>query len=113
MSKLFDVTVKNWFKREWGGSLLLPNGWFGRPYDNQHQLTRFELNNEDWMLLLDNNLSLKFSNLGVVDDKLSELWFTGYEKCLFTWKASDTVKGEELFTFGTVKIIGSPAVSPN
>lgn len=110
MSKVFQTTVEVWFKREWGGSLLLPSGWFGRPHDNQHSLTSFSSQNGDYVLVLDEQLELYFHNLQRVEDKGAELCFSRFDKCDFIWKefGSNANSHSESFEFGEIKIIGAP-----
>lgn len=110
MSKAFQNTVEAWFKREWGGSLHLPSGWFGRPYDNQHSLTSFTPLDGGYVLVLDKQLEIHFHGLQRVEDKGGELCFSGFDKCDFTWKefGSNPNPHSESFEFGEVKIIGAP-----
>ena len=56
-------TVRQWFAKEHGGGLILPDGWFGRPYDNQHQLTLIKHEDNTLTLVLDSRLMLMFEGL--------------------------------------------------
>lgn len=49
-------TIRSWFLRNDGGSLELPDGWFGRPYDNVHRLTNVSLHADALHLALDDRL---------------------------------------------------------
>ena len=49
--------VLGWFAHR-SASLELPSGWFGRPFDNQHRLTRIEADGDDLVIQLDGDLEL-------------------------------------------------------
>ena len=51
-------TIRSWSLRNDGGSLELPDGWFGRPYDNVHRLTTVHLHADAPPLALDDRLFL-------------------------------------------------------
>jgi hypothetical protein len=46
--------------------LVLPDGWFGRPYDNLHQLTACTATGGTVRVELDGQLSLEFEGSGTV-----------------------------------------------
>jgi hypothetical protein len=62
----FADVIQRWFKEEWGGSLHLPDGWYGRPYDNQHTLTSVSEYDDTITLVLDEKLTLYFEGLKAV-----------------------------------------------
>jgi len=107
-------TVEEWFSREWGGSLYLPDGWFGRPYDNQHCLSSFRQINNRTELVLDNHLHLVFHCLERVYDAGRELHFIGFTELEFTWvgygenskRKSQTIK----YGAGDVKVVASSSI---
>lgn len=43
VNREFDMSsedvIANWFRYQGVGSVQLPDGWYGQPYDNQHRLT--------------------------------------------------------------------------
>lgn len=45
--------LKRWFAQSGGASLERPNGWFGRPFDNLHQLTRVRSTPDELQVELD------------------------------------------------------------
>jgi hypothetical protein len=102
-------TVENWFKREWGGSIIFPDGWFGRPYDNQHQLTQFNQTHQNIQIILDDRLVITFIDLESIKDEGDQLVFRGFIKCVFTWIEYGSNK-EHLAEYfaGEVKIISAP-----
>src|ERR1051325_7614119 len=84
----FTNTIQCWFKDEYGGSLLLPDGWYGRPYDNQHALTSVEESGETLTIVLDGKLRLRLDGLKGVKGQKRELTFGPFEKLCFDGKAS-------------------------
>ena len=86
----FANTVQRWFKDEWGGSLLLPDGWYGRPYDNRHSLTSTEETGEELTVILDRKLTLCFEGLKSVEARKGELVFGPFNKLRFDWETYGT-----------------------
>jgi hypothetical protein len=53
--------VQSWFNAEFGGSLFLPDGWYRRPYDNQHMLTVIDESGDALSMTWGNRLTLRFN----------------------------------------------------
>ena len=106
----FTNTVQQWFKDEWGGSLFLPDGWYGRPYDNQHALTSVEESGNVLTIVLDRKLTLRFEGLKSVKAQKRELTFGPFEKLRFDWESfeADAKRGIKEYQDGKVKIITGP-----
>ncbi len=81
----FTSTVQKWFSVEFGGSLHLPDGWFGRPYDNQHILTSISENRNEFSITLDYKLVLTFEGLQSVKAVNRELVFGPFRILRFEW----------------------------
>jgi hypothetical protein len=77
--------IRRWFAAELGGGLILPDGWFGRPYDNQYSLTSIEEDGTDLAIVLSEHLLLRFSGLNAVTPKGRELVFGAFDKLYFEW----------------------------
>jgi len=105
----FTNIIQQWFKDEWGGSLLLPDGWYGRPYDNQHALTFIEESGETLTIILDQKLTLHFEGLKTVKAQKQELFFGPFEKLRFDWESfgTDGKHGVKEYKEGAVKILSS------
>ena len=104
MTKNIEI-INTWFKREWTCGLVLPDGWFGRPYDNQHCLT--EVSDEDCRLhlILDKRLHLTFLGDVMINDKGLELE-VAFDKCLFNWQEyGSTIKHSKIYEHGVVKLL--------
>lgn len=106
----FTNTVQQWFRDEWGGSLLLPDGWYGRPYDNQHALTSIEEAGDTLTIVLDRKLTLRFEGLKSVKAQKRELTFGPFEKLRFDWESfgTDGRRGTKEYQSGQVKILTGP-----
>jgi len=103
------TVIQQWFNAQLGGSLFLPDGWYGRPYDNQHILTAIDESGDDLSITLDNRLTLHFKGLQAVTPTARELIFGPFEKLRFEW---DRIGGERHqikdYDGGEVKIITAP-----
>lgn len=104
--KLTDI-IKKWFEEFLGGSLVLPDGWHGRPYDNQHMLTSIIESDSKLEIVLDDVIKLQFENLKKVEVKEGELVFSCYEKMRFSWEpyADGSCGGFTRYNTGEVKIV--------
>lgn len=65
--------------------MVLPDGWFGRPYDNQHMLTSVTETGGEVTLVLDDVLRLHFTALNSVHAKGHELILGPFEHLRFEW----------------------------
>ena len=102
--------IQEWFSQRFGGGLVLPNGWFGRPYDSVHQLSALQVSSDSLLLTLDNGqLVLKFDGIPVIDATHAELVFSGFRSLRFDWKEYGSNKAHtDCFESGVVKIITPP-----
>lgn len=106
----FTKTIQGWFKEEWGGSLFLPDGWYGRPYDNQLALTSIEESSDILVIVLSGRLTLSFDGLKSVKAQKRELVFGPFEKLRFDWEGfgSSGTRGTKEYLAGEVKILVNP-----
>lgn len=101
--------IKNWFQIKGGGSLITPDGWFGRPYDNIHMLTYLEVRPNKVILELDEQLYLIFTDVKSVYTKNEELCFEEFSQCVFDWQGYGDLKPHAtIFSSGIVKIVAPP-----
>jgi hypothetical protein len=100
--------IERWFEEELGGSLLLPDGWYGRPYDNQHALTSVVESGNAITLVLDQKLTLRFEGLKFVEPRKGELVFGPFAKLRFDWESfgSSGQRGTKEYQSGEVRIVG-------
>lgn len=106
----FAEIIHRWFREEIGGSLLLPDGWYGRPYDNQHMLTSLIETEASLTVVLDQKITLCFEGLKSVETRGRELVFGPFDKLRFKWESSGVSgdRGEREYESGEVKIVSRP-----
>jgi hypothetical protein len=90
MSKISDP--KSWFEAAAKScfGLILPNGWLGRPYDNQHLIEEFRISNSEISFRFDKLRKIKIHKPGTVlvskdDSDRTNLLVSEFEKVEFTW----------------------------
>jgi hypothetical protein len=106
----FTSAVQRWFSDERGGSLFLPDGWYGRPYDNRHALTSVEGSGSTLTVVLDEKLTLRFEGLKSVKAQKRELTFGPFEKLRFDWEGfgADGKRGTREYQTGEARIVSAP-----
>lgn len=102
--------IEKWFSEELGGSLVLPDGWYGRPYDNQHALTSVVESGDTVTVVLDQKLTLRFEGLKSAEPRKGELVIGPFDKLRFAWESygNGGQRGCKEYRSGEVKIIGAP-----
>ena len=65
--------------------MILPDGWFGRPYDNQHALTSVTGYDDELTLVLDGILHLHFEGLESIQIEEHELILGPFKSLRFQW----------------------------
>lgn len=86
MSQNWKTLIEEWFQATGGGGLVLPDGWFGRPYDNIHRLT-FLAVRPLWVILeLDERLLLTIREPAKVQRHGSDLVIGGFTLCILDRK---------------------------
>jgi hypothetical protein len=102
-------TISEWFRAAGGGGLVLPDGWFGRPHDNQHALTYLEARPHKVLLELDDQLLLTFTDLATARLEAAELILEGFVQCVFDWQEHGTlVPHARVYHTGTVRFVPTP-----
>jgi hypothetical protein len=80
-----DAVIK-WFARVKLASLEMPKGWFGRPYDNLHQLTWWGATDHKLLLELDRQLLLVITDPSAVEVTDSELRINECAQVVLDWQ---------------------------
>lgn len=106
----FTGTVKQWSEDVRVGSLLLPDGWYGRPYDNQHTLTSVEESGGALTIVLDRRLTLRFEGLESVIAQEKELVFGPFRRLRFDWVGvgADGSRGTKEYQAGEARVVMGP-----
>lgn len=106
----FAHIINQWFEDELGGSLVLPDGWYGRPYDNQHVATSVIESSDSLTLVLDQKITLHFEGLKLVEVRNRELVIGPFDRLHFEWIAygNSGEHGTRDYGNGQVKIVPAP-----
>jgi hypothetical protein len=95
-----------WFARQKGAGVVLPDGWFGRPYDNMHELTFLELRPHKLIIELDNQLLLTLTEPGRVTAADGELLLDGFAQCVFDWQEYGSLRPHAtVYESGAVRFV--------
>jgi hypothetical protein len=78
--------IADWFRSNLVASMVLPDGWFGRPYDNLHSLTWTTTRSTRLLLELDGQLLLVFTGAPTVTVSAAGLVITGFRQLAFVWQ---------------------------
>jgi len=108
MNENVAKTVKEWFDQEGGSGLVLPDGLFGRPYDNVHELTLIAPLDEGLRIFLDENLLLYITGEVSVEKKPGKLMLADFIKLDFIWKEyGSTKEHKKSYDGGMVEFVSS------
>jgi hypothetical protein len=101
--------LNSWFKEHIGGSLFLPDGWYGRPYDNIHRLSDAHYENDKLVVTLDDNLLFNFSGLEEAVPSSKGFTFGPFKSALFFEKdrTGKWIKTKE-YSDGIIRILLAP-----
>lgn len=100
------ATVREFFSNVGYAGLILPSGWFGRPYDNLLQLTRSEASDQALVLELDSQLILTFAGEPQVTPSEKGLRLSGFAALAWDWtEFGSTVPHHEEFSAGEVQFV--------
>lgn len=90
--------------------LILPSGWFGRPYDNLLQLTRSEASDQSLVLELDSRLILTFAGEPQVTPTEKGLRLGGFTRLTWDWtEFGSTTSHHEEFDSGEAEFVAPMA----
>ena len=82
----FAQTIRAWFQHHRGG-LILPDGWFGRPYDSWCELTSLDESDSALTVILNSRLTLHFHGLKSVIADERTLTFGPFDAMRFDWRS--------------------------
>jgi hypothetical protein len=104
-------TIRQWFGQFGEGSLQLPDRWYGRPYDNLHQLTSIVKTQDVVTLTLDSRLVLQFYGLKAAASQQKQLVIGPFDRLHFEWMHAgpNPLRGEQEYCDGVVTIHRHPA----
>ena len=96
--------VLQWFRREETCNLMLPDGWFGRPYDNLYRLTSLEETPDNSLIMDLGGMKLLFDDLRLALDQGEKLLLSEFKKLVVHFTNVDYVF-HSIYDTGTVKIM--------
>lgn len=67
------AAMRDWFHQHEGVGLELPDGWFGRPYDNVHQITNISLSKGELHITFDDRIKIAGRGSSIAGMTASEL----------------------------------------
>jgi hypothetical protein len=79
--------IEQWFQRTGGGGLVLPDGWYGRPFDNLLRLTSVTDSGDRLTLVLEDNITLSFTGPVSVQTSGNELLLVRFDDLIFEARA--------------------------
>jgi len=86
--------------------LKLPDGWFGRPYDNWHKLTEFIQRPNKTILEIDEQLYLIFTGEIKEQDHGDKIVISNFIKLVFDWQGyGDMNPNCKIYREGFVEMI--------
>jgi hypothetical protein len=103
--------IRRWFDLYRCGSLVLPDRWFGRPYDNAHRLTRLEERDGNIIVTLDDHVTITLYGVGNVASSDAELLIGPCDRIRVEWVTYDESPehGSADYSSGSVKVVRFPA----
>lgn len=93
--------LKRWFAQSGGASLERPNGWFGRPFENLHQLTHVRVTPGELQLELD-GLHLLTVRGSAAHRSVPEFFQVArFDSATFRWVDEDDRHHDDQYTRGS------------
>ena len=87
--------------------LVLPNGWFGRPFDNCHEMTWLEEKDNKLIIELDKQLYLIFTKPVSCTKQENDLIISNFKQLVFDYQGYGDMKPYcKIFKNGEVKLVG-------
>ncbi len=77
--------VREFFGTKGQAGLVLPNGWFGRPYDNLYELNWSGVVEDQLVLKLDNEHSLTLAGPTIATVKPDNLLLSRFQSAKWDW----------------------------
>jgi len=106
--------INDWCRRNVSFGLQLPNGWFGRPYDNMHHLTGIFDRPNKLIIEIDPQLYLVFTKPTTISvDSDENLVCSNFSQLVFDRQGYGDMKPfAEIFRSGSVTLMTFKTVRP-
>ncbi|HGY9594063.1 hypothetical protein [Vibrio campbellii] len=100
------MEIESWIESNAVFGLKLPDGWFGRPYDNQHRLTWIAERDNKLILEFDNQMYLTFTKPIQLKVSDSEFIVDDFQQLTFDWQGYGDVKAHsKVYKSGSVSLV--------
>ncbi len=87
--------VKQWVSKRSSFYFFLPDGPYGRPFDNQYLIERIEETPDGFKIFLSDNLKLHFIGNTTIEDEGCNLLIKNFNQCIFENNAYQTKKYDQ------------------
>jgi hypothetical protein len=96
--------ITNWFIKVKAASLILPDGWFGAPMDNNHRLNDVTVRDESLVILFDQHQNITMSTPLSVTSSQSSLILASPRVIAWKWvEYGSTKTHEQNYDGGTIE----------
>jgi len=75
--------VEQWVSKKSSFYFFLPDGPYGRPFDNQYSVQRIEETLDGFKIFLSDNLTLHFIGNTKIEDEGCNLLIKNFNQCIF------------------------------
>lgn len=82
--------VKQWVSKRSSFYFFLPDGPYGRPFDNQYLIERIEDTSDGFKIFLSDNLMLHFIGKTTIEDEGCNLLIKNFDQCIFRYNDEKT-----------------------
>jgi hypothetical protein len=97
---------ESWNKKNEVFGLQLPDGWFGRPGDNQHRTTLILDRDNKLILELDNQLYLVFTKPLKIELSNNDLAISSFKQLVFDYQGYGDMKAHsKVYQSGEVTLV--------
>lgn len=84
--------VEQWVKKRSSFYFFLPDGPYGRPFDNQYLIEKIERTSDGFKIIFSDNLMLHFIGDTVAKDEGCNLLIKNFNECIFEENGHDVKK---------------------
>jgi hypothetical protein len=89
--KSYEI-VEHWVSKRSSFYFFLPDGPYGRPFDNQYLVERIEETADGFKIFLSDNLMLHFIGDTKIEDEGCNLLIKNFNRCIFKNNGYETNK---------------------
>jgi hypothetical protein len=94
--------IDNWVKTRKSFYFFLPDGPYGRPFDNQYFVKEIRQHGSELMLIFSDNIKLRFWGDVILKEDGCNLLLSGFKKCDLEVNG----KNEKSYDYGEVSLSG-------